>query len=118
MPIIAPLRAPIAPPIILPGSVRVRLAPSPTGALHIGTARTALFNLLFARKYRGVFVLRIEDTDLERSDALFEKDIVENLKWLGISWDEGIEVGGDFSPYRRSERVATYAKDLERLLGG
>src|SRR3989344_1543260 len=116
MPITVPLRVPIAPPIILPGSVRVRLAPSPTGALHIGTARTALFNLLFARKYRGVFVLRIEDTDLERSDALFEKDIVENLKWLGISWDEGIEVGGDFSPYLQSERVYLYAKYLERLL--
>ena len=116
MPIAVPLRVPIAPPIILPGSVRVRLAPSPTGALHIGTARTALFNLLFARKYRGVFVLRIEDTDLERSDALFEKDIVENLKWLGISWDEGIEVGGDFSPYRQSERVYVYTKYLERLL--
>jgi len=76
---------------IKPGEVRVRIAPSPTGMLHIGLARTALFNYLFAKKYQGSFILRIEDTDLERSDRLFEKDIIENLKWLGVEWSEGPE---------------------------
>lgn len=102
-------------PPILPGTVRVRIAPSPTGPLHLGTARTALFNFLFARKYKGVFVLRIEDTDLERSDRRFEKDIVDGLRWLGILWDEGIEVGGDYAPYRQSERTSLYAKHIEHL---
>ena len=69
--------------------IRVRIAPSPTGFLHIGTARTALFNWLFAKKYGGAFVLRIEDTDLERSDSKYETDIIESLKWLGLEWDEG-----------------------------
>lgn len=108
--------------------VRVRLAPSPTGFLHIGTARTALFNYLFAKKHGGQFVLRIEDTDLERSDKKFEKDILENLQWLGLDWDEGpvgaaAEGGlltnqykGSFGPYRQSERLATYEKYLKQLL--
>lgn len=87
--------------------VRVRIAPSPTGYLHIGTARSALFNYLFAKKEKGKFILRIEDTDLERSDRKFEKDIIEGLKWLGIEWDEF---------YRQSERAETYAKYLEKLL--
>ncbi|MDP3729295.1 MAG: glutamate--tRNA ligase [bacterium] len=89
-------------------AVRVRIAPSPTGYLHIGTARTALFNWLFAKKYGGTFVLRIEDTDIERSDKKFEKDIIESLKWLGITWDEG--------PVRQSERLDIYEKYLKKLL--
>lgn len=93
---------------IKPGEIRTRFAPSPTGFLHIGSARTALFNYLFAKKNQGSFILRIEDTDVERSDPKFEKDIIENLKWLGIDWDEG--------PYRQSERGNIYAKYLEKLL--
>ncbi|KKU10092.1 MAG: Glutamyl-tRNA synthetase [Parcubacteria group bacterium GW2011_GWA1_45_7] len=92
------------------GEVRVRMAPSPTGFLHIGTARTALFNWLFARKYNGVFVMRIEDTDPERSQKIYEKDIVEGLKLLGIDWDEGPDVGGQYGPYIQSERLDIYKK--------
>lgn len=103
-------------PFIKPGVARVRMAPSPTGPLHIGTARTTLFNYLFAKKNKGVFVLRIEDTDLERSDQKYEKEIIDGLRWLGILWDEGIEVGGDFAPYRQSERAPIYAKYTEQLL--
>src|SRR3989344_5125295 len=101
---------------IQPGTIRVRIAPSPTGFLHIGTARTALFNYLFAKKYQGSFILRIEDTDLERSDQKYEKDIVENLSWLGLKWNEGINIGGDWAPYRQSERTYTYSKYIEKLL--
>lgn len=101
---------------IKPGTVRVRMAPSPTGPLHIGTTRTSLFNYLFAKKNQGVFVLRIEDTDLERSDTKFEKEIIDGLRWLGILWDEGIEIGGNYAPYRQSERIAIYAKYTEQLL--
>ena len=89
-------------------AVRVRIAPSPTGYLHIGTARTALFNRLFAKKQSGKFILRIEDTDLERSEKRFEEDILESLKWLGLEWDEG--------PYRQSERLAIYENYLKKLL--
>lgn len=96
--------------------IRVRIAPSPTGPLHIGTARTALFNWLFARKHNGKFILRIEDTDLERSDKKYEKDITESLKWLGVDWDEGIGVGGGYAPYRQSERTGTYTRYIEKLL--
>ncbi len=88
--------------------VRTRFAPSPTGFLHIGGARTALFNYLFAKKNNGVFVLRIEDTDIERSKPEFEKDILDCLKWLGIEYNEG--------PYRQSERKEIYAKYLKKLL--
>ena len=88
--------------------IRVRIAPSPTGFLHIGLARTALFNYLFAKKHQGTFILRIEDTDKERSCPEFEKDILKNLKWLGIEWDEEI--------YRQSERNVIYAKYLKKLL--
>ena len=98
------------------GEIRVRLAPSPTGPLHIGTARTALFNYLFVKRYQGVFVLRIEDTDIERSSPEFEIDIMENLKWLGIEWDEGPDRGGDFGPYKQSERREIYKKYLRKLL--
>ena len=93
---------------IQPGEVRTRFAPSPTGFLHIGSVRTALFNYLFAKKYQGIFVLRIENTDKERSKPEFEENIIEGLKWLGIEWDEG--------PYRQSERRDIYAKYLEKLL--
>ncbi len=85
--------------------VRVRFAPSPTGALHIGGARTALFNWAFARKHGGSFVLRVEDTDHERSKPEFEQAILNGLRWLGMDWDEGPEAGGEFGPYRQSERL-------------
>jgi len=101
---------------IKPGEVRVRIAPAPTGLLHIGLARTALFNYLFAKKNQGSFILRIEDTDIERSDPRFEKDIIENLKWLGIEWDEGPDIEGEYGPYRQSQRLESYAKYLEKLL--
>jgi len=101
---------------IQPGEVRVRIAPSPTGFLHIGTARAALFNYLFAKKYQGSFILRIEDTDIERSNPLFEKDIIENLKWLGIEWSEGSDLGGKYGPYRQTERTDIYTKYLKKLL--
>src|SRR3989344_6873065 len=99
-------------------TVRTRIAPSPTGPLHIGTARTALFNYLFAKKYRGAFVLRIEDTDLERSDQKYEAEIFESFRWLGIDADESPEKGGPYAPYRQSERIASYRPYLERLLAG
>ncbi|MBI3046643.1 MAG: glutamate--tRNA ligase [Candidatus Harrisonbacteria bacterium] len=95
-------------PISPIGPIRVRIAPSPTGYLHIGTARTALFNWLFAKKHGGKFILRIEDTDLERSDKKYEKDIIDGLRWLGLDWDEG--------PHRQSERLAIYEKYLQNLL--
>jgi nondiscriminating glutamyl-tRNA synthetase len=96
--------------------VRVRFAPSPTGHLHIGGARTALFNMLYARKTGGIFVLRIEDTDLERSTKESEDVIIRDLKWLGIEWDEGVAKGGQFGPYRSTERVDIYNPYVERLL--
>jgi glutamyl-tRNA synthetase len=101
---------------VKPGEVRVRIAPSPTGFLHIGLARTALFNYLFAKQNEGNFILRIEDTDVERSDAVYEKDILENLKWLGLEWTEGPDIGGNFGPYRQSERGKIYKKYLEKLV--
>jgi nondiscriminating glutamyl-tRNA synthetase len=102
-------------------SVRVRIAPSPTGPLHIGTARTALFNYLFARHEGGAFVLRMEDTDRARNSLENEKDILDGLHWLGLEWDEGPEVAGQpargpFAPYRQSERLRTYRDAAERLL--
>jgi len=99
-----------------PGEVRTRFAPSPTGFLHVGGARTALFNYLFAKKHEGIFVLRIEDTDLERSTPEFEKDIIESLKWLGIEWDEGPDTDGKYGPYRQRERLDIYKKYLTQLL--
>ena len=90
--------------------VRTRFAPSPTGPLHMGNVRTALFNYLFARNQKGDFVLRIEDTDKERSEKQWEDDLLENLKWLGLEWDEGVEKGGPFEPYRQSERTELYTK--------
>ena len=99
-----------------PGEVRVRIAPSPTGMLHIGLARTALFNYLFAKNYEGSFILRIEDTDIERSKPEYEKDILESLKWLSINWDEGPDIGGGYGPYRQSQRLKSYTEYLEKLL--
>jgi glutamyl-tRNA synthetase len=100
---------------------RVRFAPSPTGLLHVGNARTALYNWLFARRSAGKFILRIEDTDLERSEARHETQLMEDLQWLGLDWDEGpgtiLEPDrGEFGPYRQSERLAIYAEHTERLL--
>jgi glutamyl/glutaminyl-tRNA synthetase len=97
-------------------SERVRFAPSPTGFLHIGNARTALFNYLFVKRYGGSFVLRIEDTDRERSSEEYEKAIMEDLRWLGIEWDEGPDVGGEFGPYRQSERLSLYREHVQKLL--
>jgi nondiscriminating glutamyl-tRNA synthetase len=96
--------------------IRVRIAPSPTGPLHLGTARTALFNYLFAKNRGGKFILRIEDTDLLRSDERYTKEIIENLRWLGIEWDEGPDIGGPYGPYRQSERKEMYKKYLTQLL--
>ena len=96
--------------------VRVRYAPSPTGFLHIGNARTALFNYLFARHYGGDLVIRIEDTDRKRHVEAGELSQLENLKWLGIDWDEGPDVGGDYGPYRQSERLSLYEPLIEKLL--
>src|SRR4051794_7103346 len=105
----------------MPTTIRVRIAPSPTGPLHIGTARTALFNYLFARHTGGTFVLRLEDTDVARSTTAFERDILDGLHWLGIDWDEGPGGGGrgeigPYSPYRQMARLGDYAAAAERLL--
>src|SRR5215467_7807165 len=94
--------------------VRARMAPSPTGFAHPGSARTALFNLLFAHSQGGRFVLRIDDTDLERSRPDYEAAIYESLRWLGLGWDEGPDVGGPFAPYRQSERLDTYREHAAR----
>lgn len=96
--------------------VRVRIAPSPTGALHIGTARTALFNYLFARRFGGEFIIRMEDTDRERSEKEFEDNILDGLEWLGIKADEGPRAGGSHAPYRQSERREIYRGHIEKLL--
>jgi nondiscriminating glutamyl-tRNA synthetase len=98
------------------GSVRTRYAPSPTGFLHIGGAWTAFFNWLFTRHHGGVFVLRIEDTDRSRSTQAYEAAILEDFRWLGITWDEGPDVGGPFGPYRQTERAALYARYAQELL--
>jgi len=92
------------------------MAPSPTGLFHIGSARTTLFNYLFARHHGGKFVLRIEDTDLERSQAEFEQNILDALRWLGLEWDEGPDIGGTFAPYHQSRRLDTYQQYAQKLL--
>lgn len=97
-------------------SVRVRFAPSPTGPLHIGGARSALFNWLFARKWGGVFLVRVEDTDIQRSTLASEEVILKDLRWLGLDWDEGIQVGGEAGPYRQGERLSLYLPYQEKLL--
>jgi len=95
---------------------RVRFAPSPTGYLHVGGARTALFNYLFAKHYDGKFVLRIEDTDVSRSTKEYEEQLMESLLWMGITWDEGPDVGGETGPYRQTERTDIYAKMVGELI--
>jgi glutamyl-tRNA synthetase len=111
-------------------SIRVRFAPSPTGPLHVGSVRTALFSWLFARKYGGTFVLRIEDTDKERSEKRYDDELLQGLSWLGLDWDEGpqpigaggqlaldgVSEKGEFGPYRQSERTAIYKKYLQQLI--
>ncbi len=102
-------------------AIRCRIAPSPTGPLHIGTARTALFNYLFAKKMGGTFILRLEDTDVARSTVAYEQDILDGLHWLGIDWDEGPEVAGQpargpYGPYRQMQRLEHYAAAADKLL--
>ncbi len=104
-----------------PSPIRVRMAPSPTGPLHIGTARTSLYNYLFARHVGGTFVLRVEDTDAARGTSEWEQDIIDNLHWLGVSWDEGPQVAGSedigpHAPYRQSQRMDRYGAEADRLL--
>lgn len=97
-------------------TVRTRIAPSPTGDPHVGTAYIALFNLCFARQHGGKFILRIEDTDQSRSTPESEQAILDSLRWLGLDWDEGPDVGGDYGPYRQSERKISYRQYAEQLL--
>ena len=96
--------------------MRVRFAPSPTGHLHVGNARTALFNWLLARGQNGTFILRIEDTDLERSTRESEQAILADLRWMGLQWDEGVEVGGPYGAYRQTERMQSYVDHASQLL--
>jgi len=96
-------------------SVRTRFAPSPTGFLHVGGARTALFNWLFARKHGGQFILRVEDTDESRNTEEARKAIFEGMSWLGLDWDEGEGKGGDCGPYNQSERAQIYEKHFQKL---
>jgi len=97
-------------------SIRVRFAPSPTGYLHIGNVRTALFNYLFTKRHNGTFILRIEDTDFDRVKKEYEESILEDLKWLGLNWDEGPDCGGNYGPYRQSERLNIYKELADKLL--
>jgi glutamyl/glutaminyl-tRNA synthetase len=97
-------------------SMRVRFAPSPTGQLHVGNARTALFNWLLARGQGGTFILRLEDTDAERSTRASEAAILEDLRWLGLAWDEGPDAGGGHGPYRQSDRLHLYQSYAQELL--
>ncbi len=96
--------------------IKVRFAPRPTGPFHIGGARSALFNWLVARHTGGKFLVRIEDTDLNRSTKESEENIKESLRWLGLNWDEGIDVGGENGPYRQTERLNIYQKEIQRLI--
>src|SRR5437764_11814448 len=95
---------------------RVRFAPSPTGYLHVGGARTALFNWLFVRRHGGVFVLRIEDTDTGRSSAGMVEGILDGMRWLGLDWDEGPKIGGQHGPYFQSQRLDRHRAMAERLI--
>ncbi|HSP89977.1 MAG TPA: glutamate--tRNA ligase family protein, partial [Vicinamibacterales bacterium] len=97
-------------------SPRLRFAPSPTGYLHVGGARTALFNWLYARRMGGSLVLRIEDTDVERSSADMVTGILDGMRWIGLDWDEGPEVGGAYGPYFQSQRLARYRELAEQLV--
>jgi nondiscriminating glutamyl-tRNA synthetase len=102
--------------VVMTNEVRVRYAPSPTGDLHIGNARTALFNYLYAKHFNGKFIIRIEDTDDKRNVEGGEESQLEFLKWLGVEWDEGADVGGDYGPYRQLERLDIYQKYIDELL--
>ncbi|MGZ8785831.1 MAG: glutamate--tRNA ligase, partial [Acidimicrobiia bacterium] len=97
-------------------NVRVRIAPSPTGFLHVGNARAALFNWLYARHTGGTFILRIDDTDVARSDPEYEDDVLAGLAWMGLDWDEGVGVGGSHGTYRQSDRLDQYAEVAGQLL--
>lgn len=97
-------------------TVRVRIAPSPTGDPHVGTAYIAFFNYIFAKHYKGTFILRIEDTDQSRSRPEYEKTIIEALQWMGLNWDEGPDIGGKYGPYRQSERSHLYKEYCQKLL--
>src|SRR5512147_1487524 len=97
---------------------RVRFAPSPTGHLHVGGARTAIFNWLFARHASGEFIIRVEDTDQARSTHESEEMVLGDLRWLGMKWEEGPDVGGPHAPYRQSERVDAYSRSAQELLAG
>src|SRR5690349_16561201 len=97
-------------------TARVRIAPSPTGFAHLGTASTALYNGLFARQRNGAFALRIDDTDLERNKPGYEQLIYSTLHWLGLEWDEGPDKGGPYEPYRQSERLDLYREHAARLI--
>jgi len=96
--------------------VRVRFAPSPTGGFHVGGARTALYDWLFARHHGGKFILRIEDTDRTRYDPRAIPDLLDSLHWLGLQWDEGPDVGGDYGPYYQSDRIHLYQQYAEQLV--
>ncbi|MCM8775022.1 MAG: glutamate--tRNA ligase [Candidatus Omnitrophica bacterium] len=96
--------------------IRVRFAPSPTGYLHLGNIRTALFNYLFAKRQGGKYILRIEDTDRDRSGLEYEQALMDDLRWMGLEWDEGPDVGGPFGPYRQSERLQIYQACVDQLL--
>src|SRR5438046_10651323 len=98
--------------------VRVRIAPSPTGFAHLGTASTTLYNVLFARANSGTFTLRIDDTDIERNREEYERLIYEALHWLGFDWDEGPDNGGPYAPYRQSARLDLYRNAAAKLIGG
>ncbi|HOV77455.1 MAG TPA: glutamate--tRNA ligase family protein, partial [Sedimentisphaerales bacterium] len=100
----------------MPATVVTRFAPSPTGYLHIGGARTALFNWLWARRTGGKFILRIEDTDLKRNTPTATAQVMADLRWLGIDWDEGPEVGGPNGPYLQSQRLAIYNRYIRQLV--
>lgn len=97
-------------------TIRTRMAPAPTGRLHIGTAHTALFNFLFAKHHKGKFILRIDDSDAKRSKSEFIKDIIKGFKWLGINWDEGPDIGGPYTPYTQSKAIKRYQPYIKKLL--
>lgn len=100
-------------------TVRVRIAPSPTGFVHVGNVRAALFNWLFARHHGGIFILRIDDTDVERSDPVYEEDVKQGFRWLGLDWDEGVDAGGPYGSYRQSDRFDHYRRlALELVAAG
>src|SRR6516165_162903 len=99
-----------------PGRPRLRFAPSPTGYLHIGGVRTALFNWLWAKKTGGTFILRIEDTDQERSTEISRKVILDSMRWLELTWDEGPDVGGPNGPYFQMQRLELYREFAEKLI--